>query len=87
MGDEPKMNPTNNPLPQVNLGELVPKRLRTWIYAAGVIIGVATWLVAEITVIWLPEYSDQIIQTSNRILVVVTLVTGGLGTAYRPSST
>jgi hypothetical protein len=85
MGDEPKMNPTHNPLPQVDVGDLIPQRLRAWVYPAGVLVGVLTWLVAEVTVIWLPEYTDQIIQTSNRILVVVTLVTGGMGTAYRPS--
>ena len=86
MSGEAKPNPPHNPLPQVNMGELVPKRLRSWLYPLGVIVGLVTWTVAEVTVIWLPEYTDQIIQTSNRILVVVTLVTGGMGTAYKPSS-
>lgn len=86
MGDEPKSNPTNNPLPQVNVGDLIPQRMRAWVYPLGAVVGVVTWLVAEISVIWLPEYADQIIQTSNRILVVVALVTGGIGTAYRPTS-
>ena len=84
MGDEPNRNPTHNPLPQVDMGELVPKRLRAWLYPVGALVGLVTWLVAEITVIWLPEYTGQIIQTSNRILVVVALVTGGMGTAYPP---
>lgn len=78
------MNQNQSPLPQVNM-DLIPQRLRAWVYPAGVVVGVVTWLVAEIAVIWLPEYADQIFQTSNRVLVVVALVTGGVGTAYRPS--
>lgn len=85
MGDEPTVNRNQNPLPQVNVGDLIPQRLRAWLYPAGVIVGLVTWLVAEIAVIWLPEFADQIFQTSNRILVVVALVTGGMGTAYKPA--
>lgn len=86
MGDEPNTNPTRNPLPQVNVGDLIPHRLRAWVYPAGVVVGLVTWLVAEVAIIWLPDYAEQIFQTSNRILVVVTLVTGGMGTAYRPGA-
>lgn len=87
MGDEPNMNPTRNPLPQVNVGELIPQRMRAWVYPAGVVVGLVTWLAAEIAVIWLPDLADQIFQTSNRILVVVAVITGGMGTAYRPGAT
>lgn len=86
MGDEPKMNPTSNPLPQVNLGEVMPKRLRTWVYVAGAVLALATWLVSEIAQIWLPDYSEQIMQTANRILAACAIATGGTGATYRPST-
>ena len=86
MGDEPKMNPTSNPLPQVDLGEVMPKRLRTWVYVAGAILALTTWLVSEITQIWLPDYSEQIMQTANRILAACAIATGGTGATYRPST-
>ena len=86
MGDEPKMNPTSNPLPQVDLGEVMPKRLRTWVYVAGAILALFTWLVSEITQIWLPDYSEQIMQTANRILAACAIATGGTGATYRPST-
>jgi hypothetical protein len=86
MGDEPKMNPTSNPLPQVDLGEVMPKRLRTWVYVAGALLALFTWLVSEITQIWLPDYSEQIMQTANRILAACAIATGGTGATYRPSS-
>jgi hypothetical protein len=86
MGDEPKMNPTSNPLPQVDLGEVMPKRLRTWVYVAGAVLALFTWLVSEITQIWLPDYSEQIMQTANRILAACAIATGGTGATYRPSS-
>lgn len=86
MGDEPKMNPTSNPLPQVDLGEVVPKRMRTWIYVGGAVLALVTWLVSEITQIWLPDYGEQIMQTANRILAACAIATGGTGATYRPSS-
>lgn len=83
MGDEPKMNP----LPQVDINEVVPKRLRSWVYAAGAIVGLLVWLGSEIAVIWAaPEYAEQIMQTANRLLAFTTIVTGGTGAIYRPSS-
>lgn len=86
MGDEPKINRTNNPLPQVDLGDVMPKRLRTWVYVAGAVLALLTWLVSEITQIWLPDYSEQIMQTANRILAACAIATGGTGATYRPSS-
>lgn len=86
MGDEPKTNPTSNPLPQVDIGEVVPKRMRTWIYVAGAVLALFTWLVSEITQIWLPDYSEQIMQTANRILAACAIATGGTGATYRPTS-
>lgn len=86
MGDEPKMNPTSNPLPQVDLGDVVPKRMRTWIYVGGAVLALVTWLVSEITQIWLPDYGEQIMQTANRILAACAIATGGTGATYRPSS-
>jgi hypothetical protein len=87
MGDEPKVNRTNNPLPQVDLNEVVPRRLRTWMYAAGAVIGLMVWLASEIAVIWAaPEYAEPIMQTANRLLAFTTVLTAGTGTIYRPSS-
>lgn len=86
MSGEPKPNPTSNPLPQVDIGEVVPKRMRTWIYVGGAVLALATWLVSEITQIWLPDYGEQIMQTANRILAACAIATGGTGATYRPSS-
>lgn len=86
MGDEPKNPPTSNPLPQVDINEVVPKRLRSWVYAAGAVVGLLVWLASEITVIWAPEYANEIMQTTNRILAATTIATGGTGAVYRPSS-
>lgn len=86
MGDEARMDRTSNPLPQVDLGEVMPKRLRTWVYVAGAVVALFTWLVSEIIQIWLPDYSEQIMQTANRILAACAIATGGTGATYRPSS-
>lgn len=86
MGDEPNRNPTSNPLPQVDLGEVMPKRLRTWVYVAGAVLALLTWLTSEITQIWLPDYSEQIMQTANRVLAACAIATGGTGATYRPST-
>lgn len=86
MGDEPKNQPISNPLPQVNVNEVVPKRFRSWLYAAGAVVGLGVWLASEITVIWAPEYANEIMQTTNRILAATTILTGGTGAVYRPSS-
>lgn len=85
MGDEPIKHPPSNPAPQVNLGEVIPKRLRTWIYAAGAVLALVTWLASEVTQIWLPDYAEQIVMTANRVLAFAAIVTGGTGATYRPS--
>jgi hypothetical protein len=83
MGEQPKMNP----LPQVDINEVFPKRLRSWVYAAGAAIGLLVWLASEIAVIWAaPQYAEQIMQTANRLLAFTTILTGGTGAIYRPSS-
>lgn len=87
MGEQPENQPANQTnRPRLDVSEIIPERARTWIYAAGVVLGLLTWFGSEITQIWFPELADQIIQTANRVLGFVAIVTGTLGTTYRPAS-
>lgn len=91
MKNQPTNQPPNQPETQPNrrrldVAEIIPERARTWIYAAGVVLGLLTWFGSEVSQIWFPELAEQIIQTANRVLGFVAIVTGTLGTTYRPAS-
>lgn len=67
------------------LGVLIPARVRTIAYATAFTLGILAAAAGEIVPLWVPEHADAVAQTVARIASVVALVTGALGTAYRPT--
>lgn len=67
------------------VADMIPTRVRTIAYAATATVGVLAFGAAEIVPLWAPEAADAVAQTVSRVLAVVAVVTGWLGTAYRPT--
>jgi hypothetical protein len=64
----------------------IPVKVRDAVYIGGLIAGALIGATAGVVAIWFPDISDQVNATAIVLSSGITVIVGGLGTAYRPGA-
>lgn len=65
--------------------DLIPRKVRTVIYAVAVVVALLAIAAQGVTDIWFPELDDRVDATAARVVAACLFVVGALGFAYRPT--
>ena len=65
--------------------DLIPRKLRTALYVAAVVVGALALAAQRLVPIWLPELDTRVDATCADVTAGALLLLGVLGTAYRPT--
>ncbi|WP_419704998.1 hypothetical protein [Promicromonospora sp. NFX87] len=65
--------------------DLIPRKVRTVIYAAAVVVALLAIAAQGVTDIWFPELDDRVDATTARVVAACLFIVGALGFAYRPT--
>lgn len=67
--------------------ELIPRKVRTGLYVAAVVVGALALAAQRLVPIWLPEMDVRVDATVADVAAGALFLLGVLGTAYRPTRT
>lgn len=67
--------------------ELIPRKIRTALYVAAVVVAALAFAAQRVVGIWMPELDTRVDATVADVVTAVLFLLGILGTAYRPTRT
>ncbi|MFI6428459.1 hypothetical protein [Promicromonospora sp. NPDC050880] len=67
--------------------ELIPRKVRTALYVAAVVVGALALAAQRLVPIWVPELDARVDATVADVTAGALFLLGALGTAYRPTRT